>query len=68
MASTGVTTNVSGVVTTVTRNSSVTSGNVTQVSGVDSSERSGSVVVSWRGGKGRGRFLAYHSASELGRQ
>ena len=52
-AFTGVTTNVSGVVTTVIRNNSVATGNVTQVSGVASAASGGVVTVngkSLRGG------------------
>ena len=65
-AFTGVTTNVSGVVTTETRNSSAEWGNVTQVSGVDASDRNGTVTVCWRGWKGLGSLLPYQCAAEVG--
>ena len=67
-AFTGVTTNVSGVVTTVTRNSSAEWGNVTQVSGIHSSDRNGTVTVRLWDGEGMRKLLPYQSAAEVGRE
>ena len=63
-----MTTNVSGVVTTETRNSSAEWGNVTQVSGVDSSDRNGTVTVRLWDGEGMGELLSYQSAAEVGQE
>ena len=67
-AFTGVTTNVSGVVTTETRNSSAQWGNVTQVSGVGSSDRNGTVTVGRWDWKDTGGLLPYQSAAQVDRE